>query len=1002
MSIDDVVSGSTYGGNDIKKGGNTNTNPESETPIKSGPVLSGKWINPKKGTNIGLPIIYGTRRIGGILIYQEVSTDDNLLYKTFALAEGEQQAWTVYVNNVSYTSSKYYNASDSLRHIDVYAHTGNDTGLNSGSGITRGASWTTSHLSKGIASESLTFVYDALKRSGSATYEEEPFFESLPKIEFEMTGKSLVDNSSSSVSASNPAWVLWEYLTNSRYGAGLTASQLDASSFTTSAGICNQVNDSTKRHECNIALDSANSLMSNIKQILATCNGRLHWINGKYYLHIDDDFSGTPAFAFEEKHIIGGISIIGNSKSERTNQVKAVFVNPNKSWKEDQVSWPDKNDDSITGVFTADISSSTVNLLDTAHGHLDGQELTLSSSTTLPTGLLANTKYYVVNKTTNTFQVSLSSGGSAVAFTTNGSGTLTWTKIIYDAYLLADKSVPLRKTINLAGVTNYNQARYLAKQACLRSRDALKCNFTATSEAMDVIVGDVITVTHTSPSWTAKEFRVRSISLNMDGTCSIACVEHLDSIYTWDYVTEPSASADTNLPDVTTVTAPTALVISESVYSSITSGGKRVRAELAWTDSTDTFVQKYDFQYKKSADSSWTDGGTTVSSSGVISDFEKGTFDFRVRAVNAVDSKSDWLTTTSQVITGIVTPPPDVSDFDVNILNGSANITWTMPNDADIQAGGQVQIRNLQEGSTSWEDAEILATVASTTTNVLLPLVEGNYVAKWLDSEGNESVTFVEKGLGTVYWTNTIATFDEHPAWTGTLTGLYVADNDGAKVLKFESTGYVDDFSDSMDDWIALDEMGGVETDGSFEGTTAHDLGAVFQTRVYTNKVFTSGVSDGSNYMDTWGKIDARVAWDEVRNLAGITTYISTTEDDPAGTPTWTAWKSFLIADIKARAFKVKVTFESESSSEQFKMTELSTLIDMPSRVLGDSAVTSTSVTYADPFYSAPDLVVMPTNLGNGEYYTVSAQTKTGFGINFYDSADAGITRNYNYLAKGY
>jgi hypothetical protein len=99
-----------------------------------------------------------------------------------------------------------------------------------------------------------------------------------------------------------------------------------------------------------------------------------------------------------------------------------------------------------TGTFTADVSSSTVNLLDTAHGHLDGQELTLSAATSLPTGLLANTIYYVVNKATNTFQVSLSSGGDAVAFTTNGSGTLTWTKTLL-------KAITTDYTISLSGTT---------------------------------------------------------------------------------------------------------------------------------------------------------------------------------------------------------------------------------------------------------------------------------------------------------------------------------------------------------------------------------------------------------------------------------------------------------------------------------------------------------------------------------------------------------------------
>jgi len=99
-----------------------------------------------------------------------------------------------------------------------------------------------------------------------------------------------------------------------------------------------------------------------------------------------------------------------------------------------------------TGVFTAAFGTSTVNLLDTGHGHLNGQELTLSAATSLPVGLLANTIYYVVNKATNTFQVSLSSGGDAVAFTSNGSGTLTWTKTLL-------KTITTDYTVSLVGTT---------------------------------------------------------------------------------------------------------------------------------------------------------------------------------------------------------------------------------------------------------------------------------------------------------------------------------------------------------------------------------------------------------------------------------------------------------------------------------------------------------------------------------------------------------------------
>ena len=97
-----------------------------------------------------------------------------------------------------------------------------------------------------------------------------------------------------------------------------------------------------------------------------------------------------------------------------------------------------------TGAFTAAYLTSTINLTDTSHGHINGETITLSSTTTLPTGLLANTVYYVVGSTANTFQVSLTSGGSAVAFTNNGTGTLTWTKTLL-------KTISTDYTVQLGG-----------------------------------------------------------------------------------------------------------------------------------------------------------------------------------------------------------------------------------------------------------------------------------------------------------------------------------------------------------------------------------------------------------------------------------------------------------------------------------------------------------------------------------------------------------------------
>jgi hypothetical protein len=62
----------------------------------------------------------------------------------------------------------------------------------------------------------------------------------------------------------------------------------------------------------------------------------------------------------------------------------------------------------------------------TGHGMSNGDRVVISA-TVLPTGIVNTYAYYVVNKTDNAFQVSLTSGGSVVTFSSNGT-TVTWKK----------------------------------------------------------------------------------------------------------------------------------------------------------------------------------------------------------------------------------------------------------------------------------------------------------------------------------------------------------------------------------------------------------------------------------------------------------------------------------------------------------------------------------------------------------------------------------------------
>ena len=73
----------------------------------------------------------------------------------------------------------------------------------------------------------------------------------------------------------------------------------------------------------------------------------------------------------------------------------------------------------LTPDFTTDVFTAA------AHGLINGTEVLIDAATTMPVGLLANQIYFVVNATANTFKVSLTAGGAAVDYTTNGVGAVT-------------------------------------------------------------------------------------------------------------------------------------------------------------------------------------------------------------------------------------------------------------------------------------------------------------------------------------------------------------------------------------------------------------------------------------------------------------------------------------------------------------------------------------------------------------------------------------------------
>jgi hypothetical protein len=92
----------------------------------------------------------------------------------------------------------------------------------------------------------------------------------------------------------------------------------------------------------------------------------------------------------------------------------------------------------LKGFFSTDLVLSNDNLISSGHGMSDGDRVMLFNvfAETLPTGtgLTEGSVLFVVSSATNTFKVSLTSGGAAIDITALGGGEGFWQRVVPETF----------------------------------------------------------------------------------------------------------------------------------------------------------------------------------------------------------------------------------------------------------------------------------------------------------------------------------------------------------------------------------------------------------------------------------------------------------------------------------------------------------------------------------------------------------------------------------------
>tara|TARA_R100000781_G_scaffold91110_1_gene56414 strand:- start:552 stop:4556 length:4005 start_codon:yes stop_codon:yes gene_type:complete len=123
---------------------------------------------------------------------------------------------------------------------------------------------------------------------------------------------------------------------------------------------------------------------------------------------------------------------------------------------------------------------------------------------------------------------------------------------------------------------------------------------------------------------------------------------------------------------------------------------------------------------------------------------DAGLYEFKVFSYNAALKLSITSTDLSFNAIGKTAPPSDVENLSIEpVTNKFVRLRWDLSKDPDVIHGGRVYVRhsNKTDGSGTFQNSvDLIPALAGNTTEATLPNLEGEYILKFRDDQGNFSI----------------------------------------------------------------------------------------------------------------------------------------------------------------------------------------------------------------------------------------------------------------------
>jgi len=457
--------------------------------------------------------------------------------------------------------------------------------------------------------------------------------------------------------------------------------------------------------------------------------------------------------------------------------------------------------------------------------------------------------------------------------------------------------------------------------------------------------------------------------------------------------------------------AVTNLTLGEVLYEE----GDKVlqRVNVNWQQSTR--ANEYEVTYFLDSDNA--ERHIVTNTGHQILDSQVGTYTVSVTAIGygldvAQTGKRRSSPTTGTITTvGKSTPPENIASLNITPIDQhTAELHWPVATSLDVKIGGTIEIRHNPRttGDIKWAESErIVPAVNGSTTRKIVPLKDGHYLVRAKDSAGNYAplagIPSVLVELPEPQDLEVVQTYTESPSFPGTFSQAFNSVSEGGITL--QADGLIDDIVD-FDSVTNIDFFGNVVSVGSYIFANTLDLGAKYDVELLSNlQVRTINPDDfwdsRNDNIDTWDDIDAD-------DLSGTNAelYVRSTGDDPSASPTFGTWEPFANSTKRGRGFQFKVEMETENDSQDPIVESLGVTVSLQRRTEQQRNISTTTsakvITFPSAFYSVPSVTVTATNMATGDFFELTSVSRTGFTIATKNAGGTIVDRTIDYQAVGH